>query len=203
MGTDTTTSRIHIAHNRVAQPFSYGGLAVPDPLIQAKALRFIWARKFRNPNQQLTWVRILEEQLRECRRPPLAKHGVLGYHEWKTTAVVIDSAFWSQMFHTMAELISLSYEYNRYWHIIPITGYEMNDFGTMDISSLSYINPPVKRMVDAGLVNIGQLNESEVGTIDRSSLKTFDQLEQEFSIDIPPLVRNSISALAVQVRRRY
>ena len=117
--------------------------------------------------------------------------------------MVIDSAFCSQVFHTMAELISLSYEYNRYWHIIPITGYEMNDFGMIDISSLSYINPPVKRMVDAGLVNIGQLNESEVGTIDRSSLKTFDQLEQEFSIDIPPLVRNSISALAVQVRRRY
>ena len=118
--------------------------------------------------------------------------------------MAIDSAFWSQVFHTMAELISLSHEYDRYWHIIPITGYEMNDFGMMDISSLSYINPPVKRMVDAGLVNVGQLfNESEVGIINRSSLKTFAQLEQEFSIDIPPLVRNSISALAVQVRRRY
>ena len=204
MGTDTTTSRVHIAHNRVAQPLSYGGLAVPDPLIQAKALRLIWARKFRHPNQRLTWVRILEEQLRECRRPPLAKHGALGYHEWKATAEAIDSTFWSQVFHTMAELIALSHEFDRYWHIIPITGYELNDFGTVDISSLAYVNPPVKRMIDAGLVNIGQLfNESAVGTIDRGSLKTFDQLEQEFSTDIPPLVRNSISALAVQVRRRY
>ena len=46
-------------------------------------------------------------------------------------------------------------------------------------------------------------NDNNYSKYDRSSLKSFDQLEQELSIDIPPLVRNSISALAVQERRRY
>ena len=89
----------------------------------------------------------------------------------------------------LAELIALSHEYDWYWHIIPIPAYKMNDFAVIDISSLSYINPPVKRMVDTGLVNIGQpFNDSTVGTNDRSSIESFDQLEQEFSFNILPLI---------------
>ena len=129
MGSDTLSSRAHIAHNRVAQPLTYGGPAVPDPLIQTSALRFIRARKFRNPIPQLTWVRILEEQLRERRRPSLCNHGFLGYHKWRATALVMDSQFWSKAFHTIAELIALSHEHDRSWHLIPITGYEQNEFG--------------------------------------------------------------------------
>ena len=60
MGADTTSSHVHITHSRVAQPLSSGGLVVPEPHIQSKALRLICAHKLRSPNQQLTWVRILK-----------------------------------------------------------------------------------------------------------------------------------------------
>ena len=125
---DTSSSRVHIAHNRVAQPLTYGDPAVSDPLIQTSALRFIMACKFRNPNPQLTWVQILEEQLRERRLSSLCKHGFLGYHEWRATALVMDSQFWSKVFHTIADLIALSHEHDRSWHLILITGYEQNEF---------------------------------------------------------------------------
>ena len=204
MGTDSSSIRVHIAQDRVAQPLAFGGLAIPDPIIQSKALRLIWGRKFLNPNQSFAWVRILEEHLRECRRPSIKTHLYLGHHEWKKTAMAIDSHFWTSVFGTIAELISLSHEYDRYWHLIPITGYELNDFSIIDMASLSYSNPPIKNMTDSGLVNVGQLFSQNVsGLIDRSSPKTFEQLEMEFLITIPPMIRNSLAALMVQVRRRF
>ena len=204
MGTDTSSTRVHIAGTRVSQPLAYGGLSVPDPIIQTKSIRFGWGRKFLSPNPSLTWVRILEERLREARRPAIQTHLNLGFHDWKHTATAIDSQFWSSVFNTIADLIALSHEYDRYWHLVPITGYELNDFSIVDQSTLSYSNPPVRTMVDAGLFNIGQLfHTSPAGIIDRSHPKTYEQLEQEFSIIIPHMVRNSISALTVQVRRRF
>ena len=121
---------------------------VPDPLIQANALTKVH----------------LGSQIQESQ---------------SAKAVAIDFPFWSQVFHTIAKLIALSHEYDRYWHLIHITGYELNDFGVIDISSLSYTNPPVKSMIDSGLVNVNidQSFNNMVGTIDRSSIKSFDQLE--------------------------
>ena len=169
MGTDTSTTRVHIAGSRVSQPLAYGGLSIPDPIIQSKSIRFGWGRKFLSPNQTLSWVRILEQMLREAGRPDIQTHLNLGFHDWKHTAMAIDSQFWSGVFNTIAELMALSHEYDRYWHLVPITGYELNDFSNIDQSSLSYTNPPVKNMVDAGLVNIGQLfHVNQAGLIDRT-----------------------------------
>ena len=204
MGTDTSSTRVHIAGTRVSQPLAYGGLSIPDPIIQSKSIRFGWGRKFLSPSQNLSWVRILEEMLRECGRPDIQTHLNLGFHDWKHTATAIDSQFWSGVFNTIAELMALSHEFDRYWHLVPITGYELNDFSNIDQSSLSYTNPPVKNMVDAGLINIGQLfHLNQAGLIDRTQPKTYEVLEQEFSIEIPPMVRNSLEALSVQVRRRF
>ena len=59
-------------------------------------------------------------------------------------------------------------------------------------------------MIDTGLVNVGQLfHTNQAGLVDRSQPKTYEMLEQEFSIAIPPMVRNSLAALSVQVRRRF
>ena len=43
---DTHKIRVHIANDRVAQPLFYGGLSVPDPVVQSRSLTFAWARKF-------------------------------------------------------------------------------------------------------------------------------------------------------------
>ena len=39
--------RVHIAKERVSQPISYGGLALPDPNHQNVAIRLTWIRKFK------------------------------------------------------------------------------------------------------------------------------------------------------------
>ena len=60
-------------------------------------------------------------------------------------------------------------KYDRYWHLIPLTGYEHNDFSTYDLSIFSYLNNMVKIMVDLGLFNIGHYFQ-----IDRSHPKTIE-----------------------------
>ena len=44
-GAEPPGHRPHIAKDRIAQPSKFGGLGVPDPKIQGKALRIAWARK--------------------------------------------------------------------------------------------------------------------------------------------------------------
>ena len=205
MGTDSSSTRTHIANDRVAQPYGYGGLSLPDPQVQSQALKLCWARKFSRDNSQITWCRILEEMLREGGRPAISQHMVLGFHEWRITGDALDaSPFWATVFHTIANLISLSHEFDRCWPQIPLTGYERSDFSIIDISTLSYGNPNVKRIVDAGLVNIGQVFlANDLGHVDRSRMKDFGVLEQEFGVNIALPIRNSIIGLVNQVKRRY
>ena len=205
MGTDSSSTRVHIANGRVAQPYGYGGLSLPDPQIQYQALKLCWARKFSRVNTQVIWSRILEEMLREKGRPTISQHLVLGFHEWKITGDALDaSPFWAKVFHTIANLIYLSHEFDRCWALVPLTGYEQSDFSIIDISTLSYRNPNVKRIVDAGLINIGQVFlANDLGHVDGSRLKDFDDLEQEYGVNITLPVRNSIIGLANQIKRRY
>ena len=63
VGTDSSSTRTHIASDRVAQPLSMGGLSVPDPLIQSQALKFSWVRKIVSPDTRLFWLRLLEHNL--------------------------------------------------------------------------------------------------------------------------------------------
>ena len=205
MGTDTSSTRVHIANGRVAQSYGFGGLALPDPKIQIQALKLCWVRKFTRLDPLITWSRILQERLQECGRPGITQHMKLGFHEWKTTGdALVDTPFWASVFHTIANLIALSHEFDKCWTQIPLTGYEHNDFSNADISSLWYNNPNVRLLVDAGLVNIGQVfQENDLGHVDRSRLKDFTTLEQEFGVVLTPPVRNSIIGLVNQVKRRY
>ena len=71
IGTDQSSIRSHIANDRVCQPLKYGGLAIPDPVIQTQALKSSWARKLQNMNPDLGWVKLLEKLLIEIGHPYL------------------------------------------------------------------------------------------------------------------------------------
>ena len=206
IGTDTQSLRTHIANRRVEQPLAFGGLSLPHPQTQSQAMKFAWIRKFRTANRSLTWVQLLEIQLANSRRPPLTTHLSLGAHEWKATGEALDQTapFWSQVFEVGATLIQLSHHYDKYWTLIPITGYEEIDHQDPNIASLVYRNPPVKTITDAGLVNVGQLfHTNQLGLIDINNPKTFPLIEAEFDITIPEILRNSILTLVTLIRRRY
>jgi hypothetical protein len=138
IGTDTSSSRVHIANDRVAQPLGFGGLSLPDPAIQAQALRLTWARKFQTLDPRLTWTRLLEAQLTTAGRPSIATHLLLGYNEWKEPSSRLSGStpFWSKVFDTIATLMMLSHKYDKCWPLIPITGHESASFDQLDISSL-------------------------------------------------------------------
>ena len=106
--------RTHIAQDRVAQPPYFGGLSVPDPIIQSKSLSFSWARKFTKPNQALTWTKILEATLATHRRPTISQHTAMGFNEWVETAEAIEqsSNFWSTVFKNIGHFIKLSHEFD-------------------------------------------------------------------------------------------
>ena len=206
IGTDTSSSRVHIANNRVAQPLGFGGLSLPDPIIQTQALRLTWVRKFQALDPRLTWTMLLESQLRTHGRPSIAMHLLLGYHEWIETSLrlVALAPFWAKVFETIANLMKLSHKYDKYWTLIPIVGHESSSFDHPDISSLSYRNPGVRNLVEAGCVNIGQLfNVNEHGHINSGSMKNFEQLENEFGTVISPPIRNSIIGLVNEIKTQY
>ena len=60
IGTDHSTIRTYIASDKVAQPLEYGGLAIPDSIIQTQALKFLWTRKLQNSNPELGWIKFLK-----------------------------------------------------------------------------------------------------------------------------------------------
>ena len=202
---DAHSIRVHIAQDRVAQPLYYGGLSVPDPLIQSKALTFAWARKLCNPNPALSWTSMLEALLRENRRPSISQHATMGPSEWQSTATSIStsSPFWSHVFLSTGTIIELSHQYDRYWSLIPIIGYEDSP-NTNDISSLSSRNRLALNLHQAGLRTVGQLfHANPLGHIFVANIKTFDDLEAEFNTTIPMILRNSLATLVRQIKLKY
>ena len=206
IGTDTQSRRTHIANRRVSQPLAFGGLALPHPQTQTQAMKFAWIRKFNTANRSLTWVKLLEIQLSTTRRPPLKTHLTLGSQEWKATSLALEqkAPFWAKVFDAGATFIELSHRFDKYWTLIPITGYEEIDQRIPNIASLVYKNPPVKALTDAGLINVGQLFQTnQLGLVDINSIKTFPQIEQEFGINIPRILMNSLMDMVNLVRRRF
>ena len=202
---DNHTIRVHIANARVAQPLYYGGLSVPDPILQSRSLTFAWARKFCRPNHSLAWTTMLESLLTEHHRPTILQHVSLGPMEWQQTAESIHdaSSFWSEVFSSIGTIIKLSHEYDRHWALIPILGYEESP-NTNDISSLSSRNPAAFNLHQAGLRVVGQLFQTnQTGHLIVSSIKSFETLEAEFNIVIPIILRNSISTLLRQIKLSF
>ena len=206
IGTDTTTRRVHIANDRAVQPLRFGGLAIPDPSIQVQALRFSWARRFRSQNNRMIWYRVLESELTRKNRPDLETHMKLGVEEWYITGRKLEntSPYWSKVFISIGKIMQLAHTHDENWHLIPITGYEGIDIREPDISSLAHRNPRVRNMINAGLVVVGQLfPQNDLGRVTLTEMKPFDTLEQEWDINIPIIIRNSITALVDTIRRRH
>ena len=206
IGTDTTTRRVHIANDRVAQPLRFGGLAIPDPSIQVQALRFSWARRFKSQNNRMSWYKVLESELATINRPDLETHMKLGVEEWYISGRKLEdtSPYWSKVFNSIGKIIQLAHTHEENWHLIPITGYEGTDINDPDIGSLAYRNPRVRNMINAGLVVVGQLfPQDDLGRVTLTEMKPFDTLEQEWDITIPIIIRNSIITLTDTIRRRY
>ena len=203
VGSDTSSTRVHIAGDRVAHPISVGGLSVPDPTIQSQAVKFSWLRKMSSPDHNLVWVKILESLLLETNGPNISTHLILGTAEWLETSLSLwnISKFWSDVFRTCSLFINLSHRVDRVWHLIPIIGHEDTDFATVNISSLSYRNPVARSIIWSGLNNVGQLFElNSLGQIDINNLKSFPVIEQEFNIVIPGPLRNSLIGLVNMAR---
>ena len=203
-GMDANARRVHIAHNRVAQPLYYGGLSVPDPIIQSQSLSFSWARKFCKPNQTLSWTKMLEKTLELNHRPSIQDHTMMGPHEWKKTSNALTeiSKFWAITFKNIGNLIQMSHDHDKNWAIIPLIGYENSPID--DISSLSHNNPVARAIFNRGLINFGQLfNTDDRGQVLLNSKKTYQSLENEFQIQIPIHMRNRISAVIRSIKQKY
>ena len=129
----------------------------------------------------MTWYRLLESQLTRLNRPNIRMHMKLGDEEW-----------------------NLNIDLEKYWHLIPITGYEAFDIRDPDIGSLTYRNQPLQEMTNAGLIVVGQLFPvDELGRVNATQTKSYSQIEQEWNIRIPISVRNSITVLVNIVKRRH
>ena len=142
VGTDTSSTRVHIAGSRVAQPLSKGGLGVPDPIIQTQSLKLAWIRKLANFDDRLWWAKLLEHRLDHINRPSIATHFQLGSAEWLQTGVALEhlSGFWASVFLAAAKFMELSHMQDKAWHLIPILGYEGSDFTHISTSSVAYRN---------------------------------------------------------------
>ena len=202
---DTHSARTHIAQDRVAQPLFYGGLSIPDPIVQTQSLAFAWSRKFCKPNHQLAWTRMLETYLSNLNRPTIQQHVTMGVTEWQSTAegLATISTFWSGTFASIGNIIQLSHKFDKNWPLIPILGYEESPANN-DISSLSSRNQPAFIIFQAGLRMVGQLfNVNDLGHVNHASIKSFQSLEDEFSVQIPVMIRNSISTLVRKIKQTF
>ena len=64
-GNENPSHRVHIAKDRIAQKPKFGGLDVPDPTIQNKALRLAWVRNIQQGAQDQIWHARLTRWLSE------------------------------------------------------------------------------------------------------------------------------------------
>ena len=202
---DTSSIRVHISKRRVAQPLYFGGLSVPDPIIQSKSLSFSWARKFCSPNASLTWVWMLNDNLNNLQRPNIHQHTTMGPREWQTTSRKMEtiSTFWSGVFATIGKIIELSHTFDKEWALIPILGNEFTA-DNRDISSIQYSNPAARNLYLAGLQVIGQLfQHNHLGRVNPHNLKTYETLEAEFNIEIPIHLRNSLTMMIRNIKTKF
>ena len=202
---DTSSVRVHIARRRVAQPLYYGGLSVPDPVIQSKSLSFSWARKFCTPNASLTWVWMLNDNLANLHRPNIHQHTTLGPREWTITSVKLEtiSSFWSGVFATVGKIIQLSHTHDKEWAFIPILGNEFTP-NNRDISSIQYENPAARNLYLAGCQVVGQLfHLNNLGRINPNRTKTYEVLEAEFHTHIPIHLRNSLTMMIRNIKTKF
>ena len=203
-GNEPPSHRVHIAKDRVAQKPKFGGLDVPDPATQNKALRFAWARSIHQGAQDQIWHARLTQWLRDKNRPSLEQHLQVGQNEWRTSADEIreSSEFWAGVFEAIAEIIEATNTVHKQWHLIPILGSSRS--ADNNIGSLTYGNPQARQLMESGLINVGQLfRTNEAGHIMPNSPKTMAEIQAEFNSNFSYMVMNSIASLIRDIKGKH
>ena len=196
--------RVHISKKIVAQSRYYGGLNVPDPMVQNTALRLAWARKFMQ-DDHMTWYLLLNQLLVDARRPSPRDHLMLGHMEWITSGdkIMAKNSYWGSVLREIGEIAKAATEVNKDWQLIPLIGSDEANQETT-IGSLSYANPNTRAMINNGLTNIGHLfRTNEVGHILQNSIKPLVELNMQYNNCVTLPLMNSIAALVQAVKRKY
>ena len=90
------------------------------------------------------------------------------------------------------------------WHLIPIIGNEHSPETHLNLGSLRWANTRTRDMIEAGLVSVGQLfHTNEYGHIDHRRMKSHIQLQNEFNIQIPVTIMNSVTMLVNSIKTTY
>ena len=152
-GNQPPSHRVHIAKDRIAQKPKFGGLGVPDPATQNKALRLAWVRNILQGAQDQIWYIRLAQWLRDKDRPSPEQHLQMGQNEWRTTAEAIreSSQYWAGVFEAIAEIIEATNAVHKQWHLFPIIGSSRSMEN--NIGSLTYGNPQARQLMMNGLHN--------------------------------------------------
>merc|ERR1712208_186895 len=100
--------------------------------------------------------------------------------------------------------MDLANKQDKQWHLIPIIGNEHSPETHLNPGSLRWANSRARDMIEAGLVNVGQLfHTNQYGHIDHRRMKSHIQLQEEFNIQIPMTMMNSIIMLVNSIRNNY
>ena len=83
--------RIHVAKDRVAQKPKFGGMDIPDPMIQKKSLALQWLRKIRKGSEEMLWHQMLSGWLEQEERPTPEEHLRMGHQEWERSAAKLST----------------------------------------------------------------------------------------------------------------
>ena len=204
MTEDQLGYRVHVAKARVIQPPSYGGLYLPSPGIQNTTLRILWLRKFTEEYSSQGWFKLLTQELERLRRPSITAHMRLGTKEWRKTATKLEerAPYWANVFKAGERIQELTIKQNKLWHMIPIFGSSEGD-DTVTMGSLEHDNPMARPIMNSQLAVVGQLFKvNRVGQIIASTLKTRDEVSQEFR-GIDQTLWTSMVGLVNSVKRRF
>ena len=196
--------RVHIAKDRVCQPYRYGGLLLPKPEIRNIAIRLSWIRKFKSCYAYQGWYVVLEKWLREQNRPGIEMHMRLGVKEWRKTAEKLEgtSTFWSGVFSAGEKMQELMIKHEPNWHMIPVMGSSDKGDEVMH-NSVEFANPYARPMTRRGLKVIGQLFKTHnTGMIDTSRMKTLEEVREEFEF-MHELVWMTIVSIVREIKNKY
>ena len=114
------------------------------------------------------------------------------------------STYWAHVFASVAEFMVLANKQYNQWHLIPIIGNEHSPETHLNLGSLRWANLRARDMMEAGLINVGQLfHTNQYGHIDHRRMKSHIQLQEEFNIQISTTMMNSIIMLVNSIIITY
>jgi hypothetical protein len=134
------------------------------------------------------WYQICNKLLAKIRRPPIKKHFQLGYHEWQLTGNKLERAFpfWSSIFAAGASFQRLINDLDPVPALYPIAGWE-GQSGLQLQGQLTYSNGAIREMIDKNVTTFGHLCVKDILGRTTLTLKTFEELEDEYAIALPIL----------------